>query len=313
MLKYFVRRILYTIPVLLIVSTFVFSLFYIMPGDPATNMVGENATQEMLDQARQALGLNEPFHVRFGIWLAGVASGDLGRSVFSGMAVTQLIGQRLEPSLSLAICALLITVVVAIPLGIAAAWKSGSVLDRMVMGGAIMAFSVPGFFIGYVLVLTFAVKLHWLPVQGFVSISEGFIPFVRHMVLPSVACSFALVALLARVTRATMLEVLAQDYIRTARAKGLAPWSVLALHAFKNASIPVVTILSFAVALLVGGVIVTETVFALPGLGSLTVESISRRDYPVIQGVVLLIASVYIAINLIIDFSYPLLDPRIRR
>jgi peptide/nickel transport system permease protein len=227
--------------------------------------------------------------------------------------VTQLIAQRLEPSLSLAACALLLTVFVAIPLGIAAAWRPGSLLDRIVMGGAILAFSVPSFFIGYMLVLGLSVSLKLLPVQGFVSISEGIVPFLQHIVLPTLAVSFSLIALLARVTRATMLEVLAQDYIRTARAKGLAPWHVLAVHALKNAAIPVVTILSFAVALLIGGVIVTETVFAIPGLGVLTVDAISRRDYPMIQGVVLMIAASYICINLLIDFSYPLLDPRIRR
>jgi peptide/nickel transport system permease protein len=313
MINYFLKRLGYTIPVLLIVSIFIFLLFYVMPGDPALNMVGENATAEVLEQTRTALGLAEPIHIRFWIWLKGIASGNFGTSIFSGMPVTTLIAQRLEPSISLAICAIILTIVISIPLGVAAAWKSRSVLDRSVMAGAVIAFSVPGFFIGYVVVMVFSLKLGWLPVQGFVSISEGIVPFLRHMILPSFTVSLSLIALLTRVTRATMLEVLSQDYIRTAHAKGLPPLMVLAMHALKNASIPIVTILSFAIALLLGGVIVTETVFAIPGVGVLTVDAITRRDYPVIQGVVLVFALIYIAINLIIDLSYPLLDPRIRK
>lgn len=312
MLGYAVRRVLSTIPVVMVVAVVVFALFFVMPGDPAVSMAGENATPEQIAEIRQALGLDQPFHVQFRLWVSALAQGDLGRSVFTGLPVVELIGQRLEPTISLAILSILISVLVAVPLGIASAWKAGSLLDRFVIGGAVLAFSVPGFVIGYILMLVFAVELRWLPVQGFVSIREGIWPFLERMILPSVTVSLVLIALFARVTRAAMIEVLKQDYIRTARAKGLPSWEILGLHALKNAAIPIVTVIGLSVALLIGGLIVTETVFALPGLGTMTVDAITRRDYPVIQGLVLLFSVIYIVVNLLVDLTYPFLDPRIR-
>lgn len=312
MLRYAVRRILSTIPVVIVVAVVVFALFFVMPGDPAVSMAGENASPEQIAELRQSLGLDQPFHVQFRLWVSALAKGDLGRSVFTGLPVVELIGQRLEPTISLAMLSILLSVTVAVPLGIAAAWKAGSLLDRFVIGGAVFAFSVPGFVIGYFLMLIFAVKLRWLPVQGFVSIREGIWPFLERMILPSVTVSLVLIALFARVTRAAMIDVLKHDYIRTARAKGLPSWEILGLHALKNAAIPIVTVIGLSIAMLIGGLIVTETVFALPGLGTMTVDAITRRDYPVIQGLVLLFSLIYIVVNMLVDLSYPFFDPRIR-
>ncbi|NLD67408.1 MAG: ABC transporter permease, partial [Limnobacter sp.] len=210
------------------------------------------------------------------------------------------------------VCTMLVSVAIAVPLGIVAAAKAGGWIDRMVMAVSVMGFSVPVFVLAYVLIGLFAIQLEWLPVQGYRSISEGFVPFIRHMIMPSVALGVVYMALIARITRASMLDVLAQDYVRTANAKGLAPSTVLIGHALKNAAVPVVTIIGIGVALLIGGVVVTETVFAIPGLGRLTVDAILRRDYPIIQGLTLLFSAVYVIVNLLVDLSYTLFDPRIR-
>ncbi len=313
MAKYLIERMLHTIPVLFIVSILIFGIFHVMPGDPALNMAGENATDEHITQIRESLGLNQPIYIRYVNWVGDVLTGDFGSSIFTGRPVINVIGQRLEPTLSLAVCAMVITVATAIPLGVLAAWRRGSAVDRLVMGGSVLGFSIPGFFVGYVLVFLFSVQFRLFPVQGFMSISESFGGFVRHMFLPSLTVSFALIAFLTRVTRATMIEVLAQDYIRTAQSKGVSSTRILFIHALRNASIPIVTILGFTISLLLGGVIVTETVFSLPGMGGLVVESISSRDYPIIQGVILVFGFLYILVNLLVDLSYPILDPRIRK
>jgi peptide/nickel transport system permease protein len=250
--------------------------------------------------------------VRFGGWLADLARGDLGTSIFTQLPVSKLIGQRIEPTLALTVCTLIVAVGLAVPLGVLAAARAGGWVDRLVMGLAVLGFSVPVFVIAYGLIFTFSVWLEWLPVQGYRSLSEGFVPFIRHMILPSLALGLVYMALIARITRATMLDVLAQDYVRTATAKGLAPGTVLVRHALKNAAVPIVTIIGIGVALLIGGVVVTETVFAIPGLGRLTVDAILRRDYPIIQGVTLLFSAVYVIVNLLVDLSYSLFDPRIR-
>jgi peptide/nickel transport system permease protein len=309
---FIVRRVLATIPVMGVVALFVFSLLYFSPGDPAAVIAGDLATVEDIEKVRRSLGLDQPYLVRFGTWLWAILHGDLGTSIFSGIPVTTLIGQRIEATISLSIVTLIFSVLVAVPLGVLAAWKAGGWIDRAVMVFAVFGFSVPVFVLGYLLIFTFAIEFDWLPVQGFVSIREGFWPFLRQLILPSAALGTIYIALIARMTRASMLDVLAQDYIRTANAKGLRTDKVLLGHALKNAAVPIVTVIGIGVALLIGGVVVTESVFAIPGLGRMTVDAILRRDYPIIQGVILMFAFVYVLINLLVDLSYTLFDPRIR-
>lgn len=312
MLYYVIKRLLATIPVMGVVALFVFSLLYLSPGDPAAVIAGDIATEEDIARIRASLGLDQPYLVRFGHWLYDLSRGELGTSIFTGLPVTELIAQRVEPTIALTVCTMLVSVAIAVPLGIVAAAKAGGWIDRMVMAVSVMGFSVPVFVLAYVLIGLFAIQLEWLPVQGYRSISEGFVPFIRHMIMPSVALGVVYMALIARITRASMLDVLAQDYVRTANAKGLAPSTVLIGHALKNAAVPVVTIIGIGVALLIGGVVVTETVFAIPGLGRLTVDAILRRDYPIIQGLTLLFSAIYVIVNLLVDLSYTLFDPRIR-
>jgi peptide/nickel transport system permease protein len=312
MLAYAVRRILTTIPVMLFVAFFVFSLLYLAPGDPAAIIAGDQATPADIARIRVSLGLDRPFLVRFGDWLWHVLHGDLGTSIFTNLPVTHMIAQRLEPTLSLMILTVLLSLLVAIPLGVLAAWKQGTWIDRLVMVLAVFGFSTPVFVVGYILAYIFALKLGWLPVQGFTPISRGLWPFLRTLILPSVALGLIYIALIARITRATMLEVLSQDYVRTARAKGVSQSGILYVHALKNAAVPIVTVVGLGVALLIGGAVVTETVFAIPGLGRLTTDAILQRDYPVIQGVVLMFSFVYVIVNLVVDLLYTLFDPRIR-
>ena len=295
-----------------VVAIFVFSLLYLTPGDPAVVIAGDFATAEDIARIRERLGLNEPFLIRFGTWLWAVLRGDLGISIFTNLPVTRLIGQRLEPTVALTLCTLFVSVVLAVPMGVIAAWKAGTWIDRIVMAFAVLGFSVPVFVLAYILI--FLVSLEWdlLPVQGFVSIREGFWPFLERMILPSFALGITFMALIARITRASMLEVLSQDYIRTAQAKGLGTNQVLIGHALKNAAVPIVTIIGIGIALLISGVVVTETVFAIPGMGRLVVDAILRRDYPIIQGIILIFSGVYVLINLLVDLSYTFLDPRIR-
>ena len=312
MLAYAARRVLATIPVMAVVALFVFSLLYIAPGDPAAIIAGDQATPEQVAHIRAGLGLDRPFLIRFGEWAWQIAHGDLGRSIFTNLPVATMIQQRIEPTLSLMALTLVLSVVIAVPLGVLAAWKHGSLLDRLIMLGAVLGFSVPVFVVGYLLAYVFALRLGWLPVQGFVPISRGFWPFLRTLILPSVALGGIYIALIARITRAAMLDVLSQDYVRTAKAKGLGQGAVLFVHALKNAAVPIVTVIGLGMALLIGGAVVTETVFAIPGLGRLTVDAILRRDYPVIQGVVLLFSFTYVLVNLVVDLLYTVFDPRIR-
>jgi peptide/nickel transport system permease protein len=310
--SYIVRRLIATIPVMAVVAVFVFSLLYIAPGDPAAIIAGDLATAQDIARIHHQLGLDEPFLLRFAKWAWGVLHGDLGISISSNLPVLQLIQQRLEPTAALTVTTLIVSLGLAIPIGVLAAWRAGTWIDRVAMGFAVLGFSVPSFVLAYVLILIFAVELDWLPVQGYSSVAAGFWPFLRHLILPSTALGLIYAALIARITRTSMLEVLSQDYIRTAHAKGLSSRNVLIGHALKNAAVPIVTVIGIGVALLIGGVIVTETVFAIPGIGRLTVDAISRRDYPTIQGVILLFSGAYVIVNLLVDLSYTVLDPRVR-
>jgi peptide/nickel transport system permease protein len=312
MLGYVFRRVLATIPVMAIVGLFVFSLLYIAPGDPAAVIAGDQATPADVERIRQNLGLDRPFLVRFGEWSWRILHGDLGVSIFTNLPVWTMIEQRIGPTMSLMSVTLVLAVVIAVPMGVIAAWKAGSLLDRVIMGFAVFGFSVPVFVVAYLLAYVFALELEWLPVQGYTPLSAGVWPWLENLILPSIALGCVYIALIARITRATMLEVLSQDYIRTARAKGLGQQPILFLHALKNAAVPIVTVIGIGIALLIGGAVVTESVFVIPGLGRLTIDAILRRDYPVIQGVVLLFSFIYVLVNLAIDLLYTVLDPRIR-
>ncbi len=312
MIAYVLRRLGATVVVMAIVALVVFSLLYFTPGDPAAILAGDAATDDDIRKIREKLGLDQPFFVRFGGWVWSLLHGDLGTSIFTNLPVLHLIGQRVEPTLSLTLCTLIVSVALAIPLGIVAAARAGSWVDRGVMGFSVLGFSIPVFVLAYALILTFSIQLGWLPVQGYRPFREGAWEWLRHLILPSIALGTVYIALIARITRASMLDVLAQDYIRTAQAKGLSSPSVLTGHALRNAAIPIVTVVGIGIALLIGGAIVTETVFALPGIGRLTVDAILRRDYPIIQGVILMFSAIYVVINLAVDLSYMLFDPRIR-
>jgi len=310
--SYIVRRMLATIPVMGVVALFVFSLLYLAPGDPASIIAGDTATLDDIMRIRQKLGLDQPFYIQFGTWAWNLLHGDLGISIFTNLPVWTLIKQRIEPTVALTISTLLITIPVAIPLGVVAAWKAGTWIDRSVMIFAVAGFSIPTFVLAYILILTFSIGLDVLPVQGYVSFRDGFGPFISHLVLPSVTLGLFYAALVARITRASMLDVLSQDYVRTAQDKGLSNREVLIGHALKNAAVPIATIIGIGIALLISGVVITETVFAIPGVGRLVVDAILRRDYPIIQGVILMFSAWYVLINLAVDISYTLFDPRIR-
>ena len=313
MLAYVVRRLVATVFVMAFVAFFVFSLLYLTPGDPAATIAGDLATADDIARIHRQLGLDDPFLVRFGHWAWGVLQGDLGTSIFTNLPVTTLIGQRVGPTVSLTVIALIITLSFAIPLGVIAASKVGSWIDRLVMVVAVLGFSVPSFVLAYIAILCFSVWLGWLPVQGYASLSEGFAPFIEHLILPSIVLGLIYGALIARITRAAMLEVLSQDYIRTAQAKGLTEGKVLVGHALRNAAIPIVTVIGLQLGLLLSGAVLTETIFSLPGVGRLMVDSILSRDYPVVQAGALFIATLFVLVNLVVDLSYAILDPRISR
>jgi peptide/nickel transport system permease protein len=312
MLGYLIRRILAAVPVMGVVALFVFLLLRLTPGDPAAIIAGDNASAEQLERIRISLGLNEPLYTQFFTWIGRLLRGDLGVSLISNVPVLSMISQRLEPSISIALSTIVLSILVAVPLGTIAAWKQGTWIDRFVMILSVVGFSVPVFVIGYVLIQLFAIELRWLPVQGFRSITAGFGPFLERIILPTLTLSFIYIALIARMTRAAMLDVLNEDYVRTARAKGLGETAVLLRHALRNAAVPVITVIGTGFALLISGVVVTESVFNLPGIGRLTVDAVLARDYPVIQAMILLTSALYVAVNLLVDLAYTLLDPRIR-
>ncbi|WP_306223097.1 ABC transporter permease [Bosea beijingensis] len=312
MLSHIARRLLAALPVMTFVALFVFGLLYLAPGDPAAIMAGDQATAADIARIRIALKLDDPFPIRFGNWVWSLLQGDLGLSLFTNQPVAAMIAQRLEPTYLLMLMTLVISVAMALPIGVIAAWKHNTTSDRAVMVFAVLSFSLPSFVVGYLLAFVFGLQLRWLPVQGYVPMSNGLWPAVRSLLLPAIALGSVYIGLLARITRATMLEVLEQDYVRTARAKGVEDRKVLFKHALKNCSVPIITTIGSGVALLIGGAIVTETVFAIPGLGRLTVDAILRRDYPVIQGVILLFSFMYVLVNLLVDMLYTVFDPRIR-
>jgi peptide/nickel transport system permease protein len=316
MLQFLLRRILAVLPVLFVVSLVVFLILRLAPGDPAAVIAGNSATNEDIAKIQVQLGLDRSIPVQYGIWMGNVFQGDLGFSYYLNKPVTELIAQRVEPTLSLAFGTVILAILIAVPLGTLAAWRMGGWLDRLLSGFSVAGFSVPVFVIGYLLIYLFAIRLEWLPVQGYKSLSgpsaAGPWAWMRQLILPWMTLAMIYVALIARVTRASVSEALTEDYIRTARAKGISESAVLLRHALANAAVPIVTVVGIGIALLIGGVVVTETVYAIPGLGSLTVDAVLSRDFPVIQGLVLLFSVSYVLINLLVDLSYLVLDPRIR-
>ena len=312
MFDFIARRLIAIVPVLAVVAVFVFLMLRLTPGDPAAVIAGDNATSDQINAIREKLGLNEPIWTQFIIWISDVLRGNFGESFFFKKTVAELIAQRIEPTLALAVCTLIFAVAVSVPIGVLAAYRQGSIFDKAVMAFSVMGFSVPGFVIGYCLIYIFAIELGWLPVQGYVRIGVNFWGFLERMVLPSLTLGIVFMALISRITRASVLEVLNEDYIRTARAKGLSNRVVLMKHALRNAAVPILTVIGLGIAILIGGAVVTESVFGLPGLGRLTVEAVLSRDFPTIQTVILLFSVVYVMVNLVIDISYTLFDPRIR-
>ena len=313
MLGYIFKRIFMTIPVMVVVALFVFLLLRLSPGDPAAVIAGDYATAEDVQKIREKLGLSEPIVVQFVTWLGSLIQGDLGTSIFSNKPVTELIAQRLEPTLMLALTTIIFSILVAVPLGTIAAFRAGSWIDRLVMLFSVGGFSVPVFVLGYILIYYFSITWRILPVQGYRSpFEDGMLPFVQHIILPTLTLSVIYIALLARMTRASVMEVLEEDYIRTARAKGLSEVKILMRHALGNAAVPIVTVIGIGIALLIGGVVVTESVYNIPGLGRLVLDAVLARDYPIIQGLILFFSLIYVLLNLIIDLTYTLFDPRIK-
>ena len=312
MTAYIVRRLLATIPVMVVVALFVFLLLHLTPGDPAAVIAGDDASPVDIEAIRRKLGLDRPIWEQFGIYVGNLLRGDLGTSIFSNLPVLTLVKQRLEPSLVLAVSTLVLAIALAVPMGVLAAWKARTWIDRVVMGFSVLGFAVPVFLIGYLLIYIFAIELRWLPVQGYRPLSQGIEQTARSILLPAIALSMVYMALIARMTRASMLEVLSEDYIRTAHSKGVSTIVVLLRHALKNAAVPIVTVIGIGLTLLISGVVITETVFNIPGLGRLTVDAILKRDYPIIQGLIILFAGAKVLVNLMIDISYVFFDPRIR-
>lgn len=310
--RFLAGRVLATIPVMGVVATIVFLLLRLAPGDPAAILAGDAASPEHIAEIRARLGLDQPILVQFAEWIGRLLHGDLGTSIISNQPVTTLIGQRLEPTLALATTTILFAVIVAVPLGVLSAWRHGTWIDRGVMTLSVLGFSIPVFVLGYLWIFAVAMQLQWLPVQGYVSFRQRFWPFLERLILPTLTLSVTYIALIARITRASVLEVLGEDYIRTAHAKGVGERAVLTHHALRNAAVPIVSVIGIGIALLISGVVITESVFNLPGLGRLTVDAVLARDYPVIQGVILLFSAAYILINLAVDVSYTIFDPRIR-
>jgi peptide/nickel transport system permease protein len=310
--QYILRRLLLLIPVILIVGIVVFTLVHLTPGDPAAVILGPDATSEQVERLRTQLGLDRPFYVQFVEWMAGVARGDLGHSLYLNMPVTEALLDRAQPTFTLMLYSLTISILIGVPVGVLSAIKPNSIFDRLAMTFAISGVAIPNFVLGILLIMIFAVWLRLLPSQGYVGLFQDPIGHLERMIMPAFSLGFSSAALLARLVRSSMLDVMREDYVRTALAKGVAFRNVITQHALRNALIPAVTVIGYSVGALLGGAVVTETVFNLPGMGRLVVNSIGRRDYPVIQGAVMLIAIFYLLANLIVDILYVYIDPRIR-
>lgn len=312
MTQYIIRRFLLLVPVMLIVGIVVFTLVHLTPGDPAAVILGPDATTEQVERLREQLGLNEPFYIQFVDWITGVARGDLGRSLYLDVPVSQALIDRAQPTFTLMIYSLSISILIGVPVGVLSAIKANSLFDRFAMMFAISGVAVPNFVLGILLIMLFAVYLRILPSQGYVGLVEDPIGHFQRMIMPSFALGFSSAALLARLVRSSMLDVMKEDYVRTALAKGVGFRTVVTRHALRNALIPAVTVIGYSIGALLGGAVVTETVFGLPGMGRLVVTSVGRRDFPVIQGAVMLIAAFYVLTNLLVDILYVYIDPRIR-
>lgn len=312
MAAYIFRRLVSTIAVMAMVGIFVFLLLRMAPGDPAAIIAGTKATPQMIASIREQLGLNDPLPVQFLRWVRDLLGGDFGTSIFAGRPVLELISQRLEPTISLSILTMIVSVALGVSFGILAAWRAGGLVDRILTAFATLGFSVPVFVVGFFLIYVFAISTHWLPVQGYQPIDHGFRPWLVHLILPTVTLSVPYIAFIARIARTSVLEVLSEDYMRTAAAKGTSSYAMLFHHALKNAGVPILTVIGISFAYLISGVVITETVFNIPGVGRLVVDAINKRDYPIIQGVLILVSGLYVLINLAVDLSYTLVDPRIR-
>jgi peptide/nickel transport system permease protein len=312
MFRYVLGRLLALVPVWLVVSLVVFLLVHLIPGDPARVMLGPQGTEAQVAEMRERLGLNRPLVIQYATWLAHAVRADLGDSIFLGRSVAQAIGERLEPTVSLTVWATVCAVLIGMPVGLFSAIRFGRVTDRLLMILAFLLQSLPSFWTGLTLILVFSVLYNVLPSTGYISLRDGLWPHLRHLMLPAIALGLSQAALIARMTRAAMLEVLGQDYIRTAKAKGLRQSLVFVKHALRNALIPILTVVGISFAVLLAGAIVIEVVFNLPGVGRLVMQSILRRDYPVIQGVILFIATTYVMVNMLVDLVYAWVDPRIR-
>ena len=309
---YILRRLIMLLPVILIVGVVVFMLVHITPGDPAAVMLGDRATGEQIEQLRETMGLNDPLLVQFAEWFGNALRLDFGDSFFLDMPVTQALAERAQPTLLLTTYALMFEILIGVPAGVIAAVRRNSLLDRTLMMMSIAGAAIPTFFLGIVLILVFAVRLQWVPSGGYVPIQEDWQQHFKVMILPAFTLGFSAAGLLARLVRSSMLDVMRDDYIRTAMAKGLKFRNVVTGHALRNALIPAVTVIGYSLGALLGGAVVTETVFTIPGMGRLVVQSIARRDYPLIQGAVMLTAVIYVLVNLLVDILYVYIDPRIR-
>jgi len=310
--RYIFGRLLAIVPVLMLVALLTFLLIYFTPGDPAAVMLGTEATPERIADLREELGLNKPFLERFIDWGIRVLHGDLGRSYFLNRPVTTSILERLPATFTLAISSLILAIIIGVPLGITAAVKQGTFFDGSIMTFAIIGVSIPRFWFGLLIMILFSVKLGWLPTGGYIPLTENFLEGLKRLIMPAMSLGFAQAALIARMTRSSMLEVIRQDYIITARAKGLKEFVVITKHVFMNITINLITIVGLSFGVLLGGAVIVETVFVYPGVGRLVVQAVQSRDYPLIQGILLLVASSYVLVNLLTDLLYPVFDPRMR-
>lgn len=312
MTSYIVRRILETIPVLLVVAVVVFSIVHLSPGDPARVILGDMATEEEVSRLQEAMGLDRPILVQFGDWFGDAVRGDLGESIFLSRPVLAAIVERIEPTLMLSLLSLVIAVVVGVATGVVAAVNHNKFSDGAFSLLALIGVSVPNFWLGLLLILVFAVQFGWLPPAGYQPLEEGIGQSLRYLLLPAITLGTSQAAIISRITRSSLLDILNQDFVRTATAKGLPKYMVILKHALRNSLVPVITVIGLVLAALLGGAVVVETVFAVPGLGRLVITSIARRDYPVIQGAVLIVTTVYVLVNLGVDLLYGVVDPRIR-